>query len=296
MYLGKPQSSHQNLVEGYRPERTLWGGLWKVSLSRLCLLWALEEDLDLSRLQTCFQWRKWHEKTPGCTQSVNSIRHNHQFSCFWSDTHMYSYTTANQIRSDQSLSRVRLFATPWIAARQASLSITNSQKRGWEGCLQTYEISWQHTVGREQLARRRQSGSLAPLHSCPAAGITCGTAHTHHGVVLVSTPWNALVVEERRVEAPWVLWSCCHCHCYSQPLEQSTATFLLQTNMSAIPTAPVFLQLPCSRLAYPGSREPWETARHTLTRIITILINIPPWLNLHQNMYLVSPPSNALQP
>ena len=36
---------------------------------------------------------------------------------YWSD----------QIRSDQSLSRVRLFATPWISARQASLSITNSQ-------------------------------------------------------------------------------------------------------------------------------------------------------------------------
>ena len=33
----------------------------------------------------------------------------------------------DQIRSDQSLSHVRLFATPWIAARQASLSITNSQ-------------------------------------------------------------------------------------------------------------------------------------------------------------------------
>ena len=32
----------------------------------------------------------------------------------------------NQIRSDQMLSRVRLFATPCIAARQASLSITNS--------------------------------------------------------------------------------------------------------------------------------------------------------------------------
>ena len=30
-------------------------------------------------------------------------------------------------RSVQSLSRVWLFATPWIAARQASLSITNSQ-------------------------------------------------------------------------------------------------------------------------------------------------------------------------
>ena len=33
----------------------------------------------------------------------------------------------DQIRSDQSLSRVQLFATPWIAARQASLSITNSR-------------------------------------------------------------------------------------------------------------------------------------------------------------------------
>ena len=30
-------------------------------------------------------------------------------------------------RSDQSLSHVRLFVTPWIAAYQASLSITNSQ-------------------------------------------------------------------------------------------------------------------------------------------------------------------------
>ena len=32
-----------------------------------------------------------------------------------------------QFRSVQLLSRVQLFATPWIAARQASLSITNSQ-------------------------------------------------------------------------------------------------------------------------------------------------------------------------
>ena len=31
------------------------------------------------------------------------------------------------ISSVQSLSRVRLFSTPWIAARQASLSITNSR-------------------------------------------------------------------------------------------------------------------------------------------------------------------------
>ena len=33
----------------------------------------------------------------------------------------------DQFSSVQSLSRVRLFATPWTAARQASLSITNSR-------------------------------------------------------------------------------------------------------------------------------------------------------------------------
>ena len=39
----------------------------------------------------------------------------------------YDNDMAVQFSSVQSLSRVRLFATPWIAARQASLSITNSQ-------------------------------------------------------------------------------------------------------------------------------------------------------------------------
>ena len=37
------------------------------------------------------------------------------------------YSHSVPFRSVQSLSRVRLFATPWIAARQASLSITNSR-------------------------------------------------------------------------------------------------------------------------------------------------------------------------
>ena len=39
----------------------------------------------------------------------------------------HSSKASDQIRSDQSLSRVRLFAIPWIAACQASLSITNSR-------------------------------------------------------------------------------------------------------------------------------------------------------------------------
>ena len=35
--------------------------------------------------------------------------------------------TYDSVQSVQSLSRVQLFATPWTAARQASLSIPNSQ-------------------------------------------------------------------------------------------------------------------------------------------------------------------------
>ena len=40
---------------------------------------------------------------------------------------IFFYCPINQFSSVQSLSRVRLFATPWTTARQASLSITNSQ-------------------------------------------------------------------------------------------------------------------------------------------------------------------------
>ena len=39
----------------------------------------------------------------------------------------FKSTSSVQFSSVQSLSRVRLFVTPWIAARQASLSITSSQ-------------------------------------------------------------------------------------------------------------------------------------------------------------------------
>ena len=39
----------------------------------------------------------------------------------------HSSKASDQIRSDQLLSHVRLFAIPWIAACQASLSITNSR-------------------------------------------------------------------------------------------------------------------------------------------------------------------------
>ena len=42
-------------------------------------------------------------------------------------TSVHDYWKDHQFSSIQSLSHVQLFATPWTAARQASLSITNSQ-------------------------------------------------------------------------------------------------------------------------------------------------------------------------
>ena len=45
---------------------------------------------------------------------------------YWSELPFPAPSSPHQFSSVQSLSPVRLFATPWIAARQASLSITNS--------------------------------------------------------------------------------------------------------------------------------------------------------------------------
>ena len=46
--------------------------------------------------------------------------------CPWTET-SHSVLTSIYFSSVQSLSRVRLFVTPWTAARQSSLSITNSR-------------------------------------------------------------------------------------------------------------------------------------------------------------------------
>ena len=53
---------------------------------------------------------------------IHTQHHTHHPSC----KQILLYPK-DHISSVQSLSRVRLFATPWTAARQASLSITNSQ-------------------------------------------------------------------------------------------------------------------------------------------------------------------------
>ena len=63
------------------------------------------------------------------------------------------YQWATKFSSVQSLSRVRLFATPWITACQASLSNTNSQS------------SLRHPLS--QRCHPATSSSVIPFSSCP---------------------------------------------------------------------------------------------------------------------------------
>ena len=80
-----------------------------------------------------------HSPSKTCLQYVNIPRETKSVTVFWKKSksmkinkleiagHEASGKGFGQFRSDQSLSRVRLFATPWIPARQASLSIINSR-------------------------------------------------------------------------------------------------------------------------------------------------------------------------
>ena len=61
-----------------------------------------------------------------------------------------------QFSSVKPLSRVRLFATPWIAAHQASLSITNSQSSPKPMSIESV-IPSNHLI----------SSSVVPFSSCP---------------------------------------------------------------------------------------------------------------------------------
>ena len=67
-----------------------------------------------------------------------------------------------QFSSVQSLSRVRLFATPWIAARQASLSITNSPP-----CPSPTPGVHSDSRPLSQWCHPAITSSVVPLSSCP---------------------------------------------------------------------------------------------------------------------------------
>ena len=76
---------------------------------------CLEKPMESGRLQSMWSQRVGHNWSDWARKRGNGGQ----------DVH-FQDRGGVQFSSVQSLSGVRLFATPWIAARQASLSITNS--------------------------------------------------------------------------------------------------------------------------------------------------------------------------
>ena len=95
-------------------------------------LWLLKVDLPgCSNKGLCCYFKRWGELTleekvsPG-TSGLTSV-----------PTHENHLQSPAPFSSVQSLSRVRLFVTPWTAARQVSLSITNSRSSLKLTCIES---------------------------------------------------------------------------------------------------------------------------------------------------------------
>ena len=95
-------------------------------------LWILLNEWKLSLKLTTYSNMDWFP-VPTCYSEFNDMNgkpHGQKIGIY---RHIVSwealilFTIIIQFSSVQSLNRVRLFVTPWIAARQASLSITNSR-------------------------------------------------------------------------------------------------------------------------------------------------------------------------
>ena len=104
------------------PARSATPALSIIALTVLFYNFPFSHLFALSRL-----WVFWEQKpylTTCVAQwfSMLAVHGNHMGELLEHSLLLFQF----QIRSDQLLSRVRLFATPWITARQASLSITNS--------------------------------------------------------------------------------------------------------------------------------------------------------------------------
>ena len=90
-----------------------------------------EEETEMPTHSSIPAWKIPLAEEPGRLYSKGSKRVRHNWTCM--TMKKSKVTSIFWFSSVQSLSRVRLFATPWIAAGQASLSITISQS--WWTCI-----------------------------------------------------------------------------------------------------------------------------------------------------------------
>ena len=76
-----------------------------------------------------YLFHKWITLFKSQEVHIYAIRHQDKMenNCDSEDLNIIADFVTNSLSSVQSLSRVRLFETPWITACQASLSITNSR-------------------------------------------------------------------------------------------------------------------------------------------------------------------------
>ena len=97
------------------------GLLWLLHFSWIFHCWATRVVLSTVYSLPKGSWREMNECSV-LRKIVRNISSQFTFS-----KRSWSLLPLVQFSSVQSLSRVRVFATPWIAAGQASLSITNSR-------------------------------------------------------------------------------------------------------------------------------------------------------------------------
>jgi len=107
-------------------------------------------------------------------------------------------TQSDQIRSDQLLSRVRLFATPWIAAHQASLSTY------WPGeFLFQYPIVLPFHTVHGVLKARILKWFAIPFSSGPHS-----VRPLHHDPPILGAPqaWLSFIELDKAVVLVWLDW------------------------------------------------------------------------------------------
>ena len=147
-------------------------------------------------------WDSWHPEGPRHPHLLGIGLHRRRwavaseqsficiYSCFLSPSELCLLSDQQQhseIRSDQSLSRVQLFATPWIAAFQASLSINNSRS-----LLRLTSIK---SATLDSFKRTN------PTVNCTFQGYTLCAPHENHPETnptpaLIPSPWKKIIFHE----------------------------------------------------------------------------------------------------